>query len=611
MKVKYIILSLSFWVICVNTYAQNAIAKKVHSATSNKTIEVDYNFFQENNSIRTSDISNNVFKGELVYLNVDLSKKEQLGDIISLNVPLTTPVIIDLIDVSHSFNNYVVTTSSGNTYSSNKSQRFYRGIVRGNQKSLAVLTITENEVNGHISFEGKNYSVVKKGDIHLLYDNKGIQNTPDFICSSTDDNTYTSDQINKILQQASAMRSTEEKCIRFLMEAEYDMYEQLGSISAVENFVIALMNQVSAIYEMEDINVVISEIKVWDTVDPFDGNSVDTLADYDEYYDSFSPSGSNFNGDFAHLLSFRVSGGIAWKANDLCRSTLKTAVSGLNPYDPVLPNYSYNVFVITHETGHNLGSPHTHACVWNGNGTPIDGCGPAAGYSEGCTGPIPSNGGTVMSYCHLTSVGVGVDLSLGFHEQPAALIHSLINNSTCFSSCESEPEENCESQLVIIQDINGTSDTFLASETIEGINTIDNGASVEYSAGNDIVLKSGFKAINDSSFFAHIEGCESTTPLPDPDTQPLPLPSKFLTENLIHISPNPNEGLFNINLDIERDVSIQIFDINSSLILDKDFKGKKSIPVDINTHPSGFYFLRVTLLDLTDTKVYTKTIIKK
>ena len=39
-----------------------------------------------------------------------------------------------------------------------------------------------------------------------------------------------------------------------------------------------------------------------------------------------------------------------------------------------VPTYSWNVMVITHEMGHLMGSNHTHACVWNGNNTAIDGC---------------------------------------------------------------------------------------------------------------------------------------------------------------------------------------------------------------------------------------------
>ncbi|MCB0768357.1 MAG: fibronectin type III domain-containing protein, partial [Flavobacteriales bacterium] len=103
--------------------------------------------------------------------------------------------------------------------------------------------------------------------------------------------------------------------------------------------------------------------------------------------------------------------------------------------------YSWSTMVVTHEAGHNLGSRHTHACAWNGDGTNIDGCGPTANidYSEGSCpiGPVPTGtGGTIMSYCHLL-VGVGINLSLGFGPQPTAVIVNAVNAASCLSTCGS------------------------------------------------------------------------------------------------------------------------------------------------------------------------------
>src|SRR5678815_583155 len=83
-----------------------------------------------------------------------------------------------------------------------------------------------------------------------------------------------------------------------------------------------------------------------------------------------------------------------------------------------------------------MGSRHTHACVWNGNNTAIDGCGPSAGYPyEGnCNNaPIPGNGGTIMSYCHL--VPAGINFSNGFGPQPTNVILNNYNSATCLSAC--------------------------------------------------------------------------------------------------------------------------------------------------------------------------------
>src|SRR6185436_3196377 len=87
--------------------------------------------------------------------------------------------------------------------------------------------------------------------------------------------------------------------------------------------------------------------------------------------------------------------------------------------------------------GHLLGSQHTHDCVWNGNNTRIDSCGDYAGYSScgGLVQPIrlPQGGGTIMSYCHLT--GVGINFSLGFGPQPKQVMINNLNAATCLTSC--------------------------------------------------------------------------------------------------------------------------------------------------------------------------------
>jgi hypothetical protein len=95
--------------------------------------------------------------------------------------------------------------------------------------------------------------------------------------------------------------------------------------------------------------------------------------------------------------------------------------------------------VITHEMGHLIGSRHTHACVWNGNNTAIDGC---AGSTEGtCSLPgNPPEGGTIMSYCHIT--GVGINFNLGFGSQPGNVIRNTVNGSgNCLTPCDGEPPE--------------------------------------------------------------------------------------------------------------------------------------------------------------------------
>ncbi|MEP7170115.1 MAG: M12 family metallo-peptidase, partial [Bacteroidota bacterium] len=137
------------------------------------------------------------------------------------------------------------------------------------------------------------------------------------------------------------------------------------------------------------------------------------------------------------MLGYAGGGCIAW-VNGFCAITAhKMGYCGINSSFNTVPTYSWTVKVVAHEEGHLFGSNHTHSCVWNGNNTKIDACGDEAGYPSGpCPWTVPSSppgGGTIMSYCHLTSVGV--NFNLGFGPQPAALMLNNEETSSCLSAC--------------------------------------------------------------------------------------------------------------------------------------------------------------------------------
>ena len=174
------------------------------------------------------------------------------------------------------------------------------------------------------------------------------------------------------------------------------------------------------------------EIKAWTTNSPYTGSTSSAMLS------SYQANTGEFNGNVSHLVSYQASGGIAVLDN-LCSSTAdwRKCFSSIDATYQNVPTYSWSVMVITHEMGHVIGSKHTHACAWNGNNTAIDGC--AGGVEGSCAlPPNPPEGGTIMSYCHLT--GSGINFTLGFGTQPGNVIRNRVNaTGNCLTSCGPPP----------------------------------------------------------------------------------------------------------------------------------------------------------------------------
>ena len=199
-------------------------------------------------------------------------------------------------------------------------------------------------------------------------------------------------------------------------------------MEATTNWMTGLFNNIQTLFFNDGINVALHSMFIWSTPDPYFG---DDSGDYlDQFYESAS-----FEADAGQLIGIDNGGfgGLAW-LGALCSSFNKSYVDVMPDYEEV-PLFSWNVEAMTHELGHQFGSPHTHACAWNGDFTQIDACGDYAGYPEGeCESWIlPENQGTIMSYCHLIAE-VGINLAHGFGPQPIAVMIDFIESSDCINT---------------------------------------------------------------------------------------------------------------------------------------------------------------------------------
>ncbi|MEM9823585.1 MAG: zinc-dependent metalloprotease [Bacteroidota bacterium] len=303
---------------------------------------------------------------------------------------------------------------------------YYFGVLDADPNSLVAISVFDNEIIGMINTDHGNYVIGKlKGQItntHIIYNDLSLKSKAGLECGTPDDGVvYEPGQLS--------FNAPEDvgDCIRVYIEIDDDIVSNKGGVTGATNYITGMFNESITLYANESLDMAISEIKAWDTPAPYSGGSSGAMLN------SYQANTGAFNGDLSHLVSYQASGGIAAGFSGICNSNVDNSkcFSSVSSTYSTVPTYSFSVMVVTHEMGHLIGSRHTHACVWNGNGTAIDGC---AGGTEGsCSVPgSPSGGGTIMSYCHLTT---GIDFTQGFGPQPGNVIRNTVANASCLSTC--------------------------------------------------------------------------------------------------------------------------------------------------------------------------------
>lgn len=403
-------------------------------------------------------------EGEALYFTLDKQISNYILNtkpkVISLDIPFGTQgkyFSLTLFEKEIRSSEARIETSSGRSLPLPRAV-FYRGIVNGDPHSLAGICFHEHELSGLISSDTYGTFDIGKltnSSLYVVYKAAELEDVPQTVC-------HTDDVLNKVSNDEPSLETRDAgDCVRVWVEADHALFQNKGGVSQTVDYIDGVFNNVSILYDNESISTVIGNYYIWEDPDPY------STDDSGAALDQFTDLRTDLEGkaDLAHLFALggQNIGGLAW-IDVLCNSSYFHAYSNIRSTYKDFPVYSWTVEVVTHEMGHNLGSEHTHWCGWQGGA--LDNCADTEG---GCPpGPPPTDGGTIMSYCHLTNYGI--NFNNGFGPRPGDKIRAKVAAASCLAPCPVDcPEFTVNGTVTDAHCANSNDGKISMDEPTEGI----------------------------------------------------------------------------------------------------------------------------------------------
>ncbi len=412
-------------------------------------------------------------------------------------------------------------TGTGTAYTDTTYKRaiLYHGIITNTDSaSLVTATVFNNSIRIFASTEGRNIQAgatddktVDTDDYASFGELPGNNEPFAFSCGTKESQDNSGLNQNGLNGAPPEEQGYTGKIVRCFFDCSYAFYQHYSSTAACYNKITDLFNQAALFYANENINLAISEIRIWTSTDPYLHFSREfALSTFKSYVEN------DYQGDLAMLCDWQSgNSGLADGIGVLCQE-YESDAEGPYIYNDFNFSASFSNFpveadaplayLIAHEIGHVLGSHHTHWCGWVGG--PIDNCFLTEGDCS--SGPTPAHG-TMMSYCCLNS-SIRVDFNYGFGTQPGNAIRSHISTRACLSNGTGI----CDSSMYLQGSISNSDFTrFEAKDMITSENVLSASSNVLFDAGKVVDLKPPFSAPTGSLLRVVLEGCGGLYSLPN------------------------------------------------------------------------------------------------
>ncbi|MFN8361395.1 MAG: M12 family metallo-peptidase [Candidatus Kapaibacterium sp.] len=338
----------------------------------------------------------------------------------------------------------------------------FKGNISGEPNSYVTLCAVNNELIGSIRrADGSSYSIAPDntsgGALHCIVPDKSMHEQNELLQCMTEEgqqmmkNKLQAPEGMSAVSKAERPLSTKLLEVRVAVECDTKFFTELNKDTVKSaGYALALISMASIAFE-DDLNVTLSVpwLKIWTDApsDPYNVNGDGTALTY-KAQTYWKANNAGVDRDVVHVLTAGGGGGLGLIYNlgnggggtTVCNKD--EGFSSSSPFTfhkyPTL-DFTYGVYIVAHELGHNFGAKHSHNCFWS---PALDTCVVDEGIADKCFPAdltVRPNPGSIMSYCPNVNLAAHNQdfnyyrVNMTFLPQIAAYMRAQIEGTSCIT----------------------------------------------------------------------------------------------------------------------------------------------------------------------------------